>query len=159
MLYGIPPALLMSWLGLAAIAVGVGFALSAVWTDVKRREVPHWIIGGLVAAWLAAATLEPEALAARPLASVGCGLLALLLGFVLHALGWLGGGDGKLLAALALWLGPADIGLALLGTGLLGGLLVLLALARRKSWQHRELPCAVAIVPPAATLLVARAVA
>ena len=149
----------MTWLGLAAIAAGVGVALAAVWTDLKRREVPHWIIGGLVTSWLAAATLEPEAIDASPAASVACGLAGLLLGFILHALGWLGGGDGKLLAALALWLGPADVGLALLCTGLVGGLLVLLALARRDRWQHRELPCAVAIVPPAATLLIARAVA
>ena len=149
----------MTGLGLAAIAAGVGFALAAVWTDITRREVPHWIIGGLLTAWLVAATLEPEAIDASPIASVACGLAVLLLGFVLHALGWLGGGDGKLLAALALWLGPADIGLALLCTGLVGGLLVLLALARRERWRHRELPCAVAIVPPAATLLIARAVA
>ena len=148
----------MTWLGLAAIAVGVSIALVAVWTDIQRREVPHWIVGGLVTSWLAAATLEPEAIDASPIASVACGLAGLLFGFVLHALGWLGGGDGKLLAALALWLGPADIGLALLGTGFLGGLLVLLALARRDRWRHRELPCAVAIVPPAATLLIVRAV-
>ena len=148
----------MSWLGLAAIAAGVGFALAAVWTDIKRREVPHWIIGGLVTAWLAAVILEPEALDASPVASVVCGLLGLVLGFALHAVGWLGGGDGKLMAALALWLGPADIAVALLCTGLVGGLLLVLALARRERWRHRELPCAVAIVPPAATLLIARAV-
>ena len=148
----------MAWLGATAIAVGITLALVAVWTDLKRREIPHWIIGGLVLSWLVAATLEPQAINAKPLASVACGLAALLLGFVMHAFGWLGGGDGKLLAALALWLGPADVGWALVCTGMVGGLLALFALARRDSWRQRGIPCAVAISPPAAALLLIRAV-
>ena len=148
----------MAWLGATAIAVGIAFALAAVWTDLKRREIPHWIIGGLVLSWLAAAVLEPAAINAKPLASVACGLAGLLLGFILHALGWLGGGDGKLLAALALWLGPADIGWALMCAGLIGGLLTLLALAKRSALRQRGIPCAVAIGPPAAALLLMRAV-
>ena len=108
--------------------------------------------------WLVGAVLAPEAINGRVLASVLCGLAGLLLGFVFHALGWLGGGDGKLLAALALWLGPADVALALVCTGVIGAMLTLLALMRWTGWRRRGIPCAVAIVPPAAVLLVFRAI-
>ena len=148
----------MAELGAAAIAVSVGLAAVAVWTDLKRREIPHWVVGGLALSWLAGAVLAPEAINGRALASVVCGLAGLLVGFVLHALGWLGGGDGKLLAALALWLGPADVGLALVCTGLIGAMLTLLALTPWNSWRQRGIPCAVALVPPAAVLLVFRAI-
>ncbi|MCY3819777.1 MAG: prepilin peptidase [Gammaproteobacteria bacterium] len=135
-------------------------SLVAVWTDVKHREVPHWIVGALVALWAVAAVVAPEALGAAPLTGLVCGATALAVGFFLHALGWLGGGDGKLLAALALWLGPADLGFALLATGLIGLVLALPALLRRPaSFRDRGIPYACAIAPPAAAILAVRAVA
>lgn len=150
----------MSWLGLTALLGSVLLASVAVWTDIKRREIPHWVPAGLLLLWLMAAVLAPQALNAPPLAGLACGAGGLALGFALHALGWLGGGDGKLLAVLALWLGPADLGPALLAAGVLGLLLVLAALARRDGdLRRRGLPCALAIAPPAATLLAVRAVA
>ena len=150
----------MSWLGLAALLGSVLLASVAVWTDLKRREIPHWVPVGLFLLWLAAALLEPQALNATLLAGLACGGGGLVLGFALHALGWLGGGDGKLLAALALWLGPEDLGPALLTAGLLGLLLVLAAWTRRSGeLRQRGIPCALAIAPPAATLLAARVVA
>ncbi len=61
--------------------------------------------------------------------AVGAGALA--IGFAFFALGLWGGGDGKLLAAAALWFDPA----AALGFGfavtLIGGLLGLVAVASR----------------------------
>lgn len=150
----------MSWLGPIVLAASVVFALAAVWTDVRRREIPHATVGGLVAFWVVAAAFEPRALNATPLAALVCGAVALALGFAFHAAGWLGGGDGKLLAALALWLGPADIGLALVATGVLGLLMALAAHLRRDAEWHREgIPYAVAIAPPAAAVLAFRAVA
>ena len=101
----------MNWFGVAALFCGALLALAAVWTDLTRREIPHWIPAGLALFWLAAVLLEPRALNAAPINGLACGAGGLALGFVLHALGWLGGGDGKLLAVLALWLGPADLGL------------------------------------------------
>lgn len=150
----------MSWLGLTALLGSAVIALTAAWTDLARREIPHWIPLGLAALWLTAAWLEPQVLNAAPLTGLACGAGGLTLGFVLHALGWLGGGDGKLLAVLAMWLGPEDLGLALLATGFIGLLLAAAALALPKgALQRRGLPCALAIAPPAAALLAARALA
>lgn len=134
-------------------------ALAAVWTDVTRREIPHWLSVGLASLWLCAALAVPEALGGKPLAGLACGGVALAVGFVLHAFGWLGGGDGKLLAVLAMWLGPTDVGLALLATSAIGLLLAVSALARPAGdLRRRGIPYGLAIAPPAATLLVARAV-
>ena len=149
----------MPWWGVALLGGAAVLALAAVWTDVKRREIPHWLLAALASFWLCAALAAPEALGGRPLAGLACGAVALVVGFVLHALGWLGGGDGKLLAVLAMWLGPADMGLALLATSALGLLLAVPTLVHRAGdWRRRGIPYGLAISPPAATLLVARAV-
>lgn len=146
-------------LGATALLCCVLVSLVAVWTDVKHREVPHWIVGALVLLWVLTAVMAPEALDGDPMMGIVCGVAALLLGLCLHALGWLGGGDGKLLAALAMWLGPADLGLALLATGVFGLLLALPALFRVSTlFRDRGIPYACAIAPPAAAILAVRAV-
>ena len=145
-------------LGVTALCCCVLVSLVAVWTDVKHREVPHWIVGALVSLWALTAAFAPEALGGDPVAGIACGAAALVAGFVLHALGWLGGGDGKLLAAMAMWLGPADLGLALLATGVFGLLLALPALLRLSTlFREQGVPYACAIAPPAAAILAARA--
>ena len=149
----------MYWWAIVTLTSGAALALVAMWTDMQRREIPHWILGALVALWLQAAFLAPEALNANPLAGLGCGAVGLLLGFGLYSCGWLGGGDGKLLAVLAMWLGPADVGFALLATAVLGLLLAIGALAGTKAWRARGIPFALAIAPPAATVFAARAIA
>ena len=127
---------------------------------MKHREVPHWIIGTLLSLWALTAIFAPEALNGEPLLGIACGAAVLIVGFVLHTLGWLGGGDGKLLAAMAMWLGPADLGLALLATGLFGIVLALPALLRLSTlFRDRGIPYACAIAPPAATILAVRAIA
>ncbi len=50
----------------------------------------------------------------------------LTLGFAAFARGWLGGGDAKLLAACALWMGPGHILTFLFFTAAAGGILALL---------------------------------
>lgn len=87
-----------------------------------------------------------------------CGGGALAAGVLFQQLGWLGGGDGKLMGALALWIGPRELGWWLLGTAVLGMSMVLFALARPNGdFRARGIPFAWAIVPPAAVLLVSRA--
>ena len=145
---------------LAAATAAV--AVAALWSDWQRRTVSHWVIATLVGLWLVACVLAPgsSALGGEILASVACGVGALLAGFALHAFGWLGAGDGKLLAVMALWLGPRDLPLALFGTVAIGLVLLAVAWARpRGDFRTRGIPFAWAIVPPSATVLLARAVA
>jgi prepilin peptidase CpaA len=66
------------------------------------------------------------------LMSVSCGLLVLALAFALFCFGWIGGGDAKLAAATALWLGWAhvlDYGLV---ASVFGGILTLVLVQLRR---------------------------
>lgn len=66
----------------------------------------------------------------------------------LFALGWMGGGDVKLLGALALWLPLAAVVKLLVATSLLGGVLTLAVVAvhrLRKLKTNPEIPYGVAI--------------
>jgi prepilin peptidase CpaA len=60
------------------------------------------------------------------------GLLGLAVGFTLFALGWIGGGDAKLFAAVALWLGFADMMTYALVVSISGGALTLAILVLRQ---------------------------
>ena len=66
-------------------------------------------------------------------AHVGAGLLMLVLCFVCFARGWIGGGDAKLAASAALWLGFDQLLNFLLCASVLGGLLTILILRFRVS--------------------------
>ena len=61
------------------------------------------------------------------------GLIALAAGFALFAFGYIGGGDAKLFAAAALWLGLRDLPAYALVASLMGGLLTL-ALLMLRQW-------------------------
>ena len=79
----------------------------------------------LCAAWL----LHIAAAAGGPvLAPLGVALAVFAVGAALFACGWLGGGDVKLLAAAALWAGPAGLPQLLILTGVIGGALALFLL-------------------------------
>ena len=148
----------MAWLATSALCASAALASVAIWTDWRSRCVPHAVPVGLAVLWLLTAFGAPDALGGPLWAGVLCATVVLVAGFACHAVGWLGAGDGKLLAALALWLGPGDIGFALLGGA---GLLLILLLPAwagiAPDFRRRGLPVACAVTPPSVVLLVARA--
>ncbi|GAA6211128.1 prepilin peptidase [Hyphomicrobiales bacterium 4NK60-0047b] len=64
---------------------------------------------------------------------VAVGFLMLIVGFVLFARGYFGGGDAKIIAATSLWLGPEYTGMFLLFVAIYGGLLSLVILKVHKT--------------------------
>ena len=62
---------------------------------------------------------------------VACGLGVLVLTFAMFAFGWIGGGDAKLAAATAVWMGWDHLSDFGLDTALIGGVLTLLILNAR----------------------------
>ncbi|MGZ8308410.1 MAG: A24 family peptidase [Rhodoplanes sp.] len=66
------------------------------------------------------------------LAHLGAGALVLVVGFAFFSRGWIGGGDAKLAAATALWLGWSDLYDFLLCASLLGGWLTFALLEFRQ---------------------------
>lgn len=118
----------------------------AAFSDLFTMTISNWISMLLVAAfvvmglWLGlpATTIELH---------LACGLGVLVLTFILFACGWIGGGDAKLAATTAVWMGFDHLAEYGIGSALLGGVLTLLILqfrrlpmpawARARSWIMR----------------------
>jgi prepilin peptidase CpaA len=97
--------------------------------DVLKLRIPNLIPLGLVA--LFALELLLGASPPAPLGHALAMLLALAILLPLFALDMLGGGDVKLLAGVALWLGMAKLAPLLILVGIVGGLFALVWLALR----------------------------
>jgi prepilin peptidase CpaA len=93
--------------------------------DLFTMTIPHRISVALVAGF---AVLAPLAgLGLGDMAShAGAGLLVLAIGVLLFIPGWIGGGDAKLTAAVALWLGFESLFAYLFCVALAGGVLTIL---------------------------------
>ena len=107
------------------LAGGLSLVLPALLVVAALRDlisftIPNWISLSLVAAFPVVALV-----AGLPLTDIGVhalvGAAALVVGVGLFALGWVGGGDAKLLGAAALWLGWPGVGPFLVATALAGG--------------------------------------
>ena len=137
----------------AAFAILLGLALAAAlaaaaWSDLRTRTIPNGLTAGLALAaplwwWASGLGLWPGVALQLALAFV---LFALFAGA--FALGVMGGGDVKLIGALALWL-PWQPALQMLFLmSLVGGGITLLMLAdrrRRRSTAAIEVPYGIAI--------------
>jgi prepilin peptidase CpaA len=110
----------------------VGFGallLAASCFDVLRLRIPNMIPVGLVALFALQLLIEPGVHA--PLDHLLAMALALLLLLPVFALNMLGGGDIKLLAAVAFWLGMKKLAALLILVGVVGGVFALFWLAMR----------------------------
>ena len=87
--------------------------------------IANWVSLGLVAAFPLFATLAGVPLAEILEMHVACGAAVLVLTFTLFAFGWIGGGDAKLAAATAVWLGWDNLYDYALVTSVIGGALTL----------------------------------
>lgn len=105
--------------------------VAAAARDVASFTIPNWMSLALIAGFILAV-----AVAGLPLGLLGwhaaVGVAVLTAGMVLFALNWFGGGDAKLLAATALWMGPAAVLPFLFWMALAGGALALALLAFRR---------------------------
>jgi prepilin peptidase CpaA len=104
--------------------------IAAALRDATSYTIPNWMPAVLIAAFAVAAVALglPWRLVA---ADVAVGVVALLAAMAMFALRWIGGGDAKLFAVAALWLGLTGAPTFLLATGLAGGVLTVGLLALR----------------------------
>ncbi len=103
--------------------------LAACYTDLTRYRIPNALCAVMalsfpVALWLAPAPVPWFLHVLTALAVLGAGM-------VLFIPGLMGGGDIKLMAACALWMGPTVTVAALVLTALVGGVLSLILLGCR----------------------------
>jgi prepilin peptidase CpaA len=119
--------------------------LHVVVTDLRSRRIRNWLVASLAAAYL------PLALAAgwpwiAIATAVAAGLVIFAAGFGAFAAGWVGGGDVKLAAVVALWLGAEQTPFFLIYASLFGGALAVALLA-----AEAVLPGKAAAAMPSAT--------
>lgn len=105
-------------------------AASAGW-DLASYTIPNLFSIALIAifaVFAAASGLSGTEIGSHALA----GLAGLAIGFALFAFGLIGGGDAKLFAAAALWLGFGQLLEYAVATSLIGGVLALAFISLRK---------------------------
>ncbi len=137
---------------LALVAIGLFVAAAA--DDIARRRIAN----GFVLALAAAAALRlvlglaSGAEGVTPIWDLAAALAVFAAGVVAFHAGIFGGGDAKLLAAGALWIGAASVWAFLFATAIAGGVLALgfliwAPLARKAGAEARRiaLPYGVAI--------------
>lgn len=114
-------------LGCLAIAL-----LIAAFTDLRRREIDNWLTGGIALAaplfwWASGLALWPDIAW-----QLGVALIAFAVATGIFALGGMGGGDVKLIGALALWIAPLWFLRLLIVMSLVGAVVtIVFALAHR----------------------------
>jgi prepilin peptidase CpaA len=107
---------------LAALAIAL---LVAGFTDLRSRRIGNWLNGSIALGaplfwWASGMSLWPEVAAQL---GVAVGAFSILAG--LFAIGAMGGGDVKLLTALALWIEPAWFLKLIIVMALVGGVLTI----------------------------------
>jgi prepilin peptidase CpaA len=107
---------------LAALAIAL---LIAGFTDLRSRRIGNWLTGSIALCaplfwWASGMPLWPEVAA-----QIGVAVGAFAVLAALFAMGAMGGGDVKLLTALALWIEPAWFLNLVLIMALLGGVLTI----------------------------------
>jgi prepilin peptidase CpaA len=124
----------MSLLVAAFFLPFAALVIVAALRDVTTMTIPNWISLALLGAFVPAALIVQ-----LPLATVGMCLAAfaacLAGGVAMFALRWIGGGDAKLFAACALWLGWGALTPFIAYTGIAGGVLTLTLLAGRRACE------------------------
>src|SRR5271156_4545320 len=98
--------------------------------DLLTFTIPNRICLSLVIGYLVLAALLGLS-AADMFLNISCALAILAIAFVMFGLGWVGGGDAKLAAATALWLGWNSILDYGVTAAIYGGILTLIILSAR----------------------------
>jgi len=114
------------------LAVFPAALLIAAATDLYEFKIPNWVSATLFLSYFATGPAV-----GAPAGLIGEGLIlgvtALAAGFALFAFRIVGGGDAKLLAAIAPWIGLSGIGGFLLNVAFAGGALAIGLLVFRRT--------------------------
>jgi prepilin peptidase CpaA len=137
-----------TWLSWTLLGLLAAMLLGASWCDLKSRTIPNGL--NLAIALLALPFWWSAGLALWPDAALQIGVACLLFGLfaAAFAAGAMGGGDVKLIGALALWLPFQAVIVLLFVMSLAGGVLTLALWLRHKLARREgqiEIPYGVAI--------------
>jgi prepilin peptidase CpaA len=120
----------MSAITLATLLIFPAFMAFAAASDLVTMRISNRLTIGLTVAFVAFAVICQMPLDQLAL-HLGAGAGMLVICIALFAFGWIGGGDAKLAAATALWIGPELLPIYVLISSFAGGLLTLSILSMR----------------------------
>ncbi len=142
---------LISYVLLAGLAIAL---LVAAFTDIRRRQIDNWVNAGIALGapvfwWASGMSLWPDLAWQLLFAGIAAAILIGIayIGYTFNVV-ILGGGDVKLLGALALWLTPFSYMQMLMVMGVIGGLMAVGFVVRRVVFKPKTpgyLPYGVAI--------------
>jgi prepilin peptidase CpaA len=95
----------------------------STFTDMRSRRIPNWLVLPFLAAGIAASFGPKSWHATGTVQSLSGMVLGLFLFGILAWMGGMGMGDVKLCAAIGAWVGPMQLFLALIITGIVGGIM------------------------------------
>jgi prepilin peptidase CpaA len=122
------------------VAILAAMLIVAATGDLRSRIIPNWLNAAIALLaipfwWLAGLSLWPDIAAQVAVAAALFGLFALAFHF-----GMMGGGDVKLVAAIALWLPLGAVVKLLVIMSLAGGVLTVAMLLRQRLAKQKEKP-------------------
>ncbi len=116
--------------------------------DLAAYRIPNWVCAAMAGAFLPVAILSDMSWGTIGL-SVLIGIMMLMVGMVMFAFKWVGGGDAKMLAAASLWVAIDKSGTMfgvlsyVVAAGIIGGVFALMLL----SFRRMPLPATFAGLP------------
>lgn len=121
----------MAILNSAFMAFFVILVLYSAWSDARELRIPNWVSMALMAGFAGSAlgvgvSLEMVAW------HLAAGAVTLVFGFALFAFGYFGGGDAKLMAVSALWIGWDNLIFFVFAVVMVGGVLSIAVVVLRK---------------------------
>ena len=134
-----------SWFLIALLAAAL---LAAALGDWRTRTIPNWLNGAIALLaipfwWASGLSLWPDVAL-----QVGVAFAVLFVFFLAFQMGQMGGGDVKMLFALALWLPPMAVVQLIMIMAIAGGVLTVAMLIPHrmlKSAGNPEIPYGIAI--------------
>jgi prepilin peptidase CpaA len=112
----------------AVLIIGIGILAMIAYGDVRTRRIPNALCIAIAMLGLIRITLVHDPVAASH--TLAAGAVVFVTGFLVFWRGAIGGGDAKLLAAMALLIGYHELVSFLFLMSLCGGALALAILAR-----------------------------
>lgn len=109
----------------AVLLIGAGVR------DLLSFSIPNWVSFAIALLFIPAALAAGVGWTSAGL-HLATGFAVLIIGMGMFAMGWVGGGDAKLLAAVSLWMGWPDVLLYIALVCVLGGAFTLMLIVVRQ---------------------------